>query len=51
MKKHGIAIREVKTKKLVDFIECDIGKALKVLGGVRINMSKKYYATEEEVTQ
>jgi len=52
MKKHGIAVREIKTKKLVEFIECATGRpALKILGGIRINMSPNYRASEEFVTE
>ena len=48
--KHGIAIRNRKTKELIEFIECDYGKvALRVLGGVRINMDTKRYIASEEV--
>ncbi len=49
---HGIAIREKKTKKLVDFIPCDVGnRALKVLSGVRINLGNNYDAQETFVKQ
>lgn len=48
---HGIAIRERKTNKLVHFIECETGRpALRVLGGVRINLDHKNYKAEEEFT-
>ena len=49
--KHGIAIRDKKTKELVDFIECGLGNsALRVLSGVRHNLdSRNYYATEDFV--
>ena len=50
---HGIAIREKKTKKLDEFMECDVGReALKILGGVRINLNHEdYYAEETMVEQ
>ena len=49
MSKHGIAIRERKTKKLVKFMECRCGReALLVLSGVRRNMNTRDYKAEEE---
>lgn len=45
---HGIAIRDRKTKRLVRFVECDVGReALRVLGGVRINLNSRCVAEEE----
>ena len=50
--KHGITIREKKTKTLVKFIECPTGiTALKVLSGVRHNLGKDYEATEDFVDE
>ena len=48
--KHGIAIREKGTDKLIDFAECSVEKALKVLSGIRHNINnERYYASEEYV--
>jgi len=51
--KHGISIREKKTKILVEFIECPTGNsALRVLSGVRHNLDKENYeATEDFVNE
>lgn len=46
--KHGITIREKKSNKLVEFIECPVGNpALRILSGVRINLNHEEYMTEE----
>ncbi len=46
-KVHGIAVYEKSSNKVVEFIECDVGRpALKVLSGIRINMSPDYKAEE-----
>ena len=45
--KHGIKIIERKTGDVVKFIPCNTGReALKVLSGVRRNMSEDYKAEE-----
>ena len=47
---HGIAIYEKKTGKRVEFIKCRVGNhALRVLRGVRINMSPDYRAEETSI--
>lgn len=52
IKIHGISIRHRKTKEIVKFIKTDYGTpALKVLSGVRINMSPDYVASEEIITE
>jgi len=52
MRKHGITVRERKTNNLVKFIECLRGRpALQILGGIRINMSPDYKASEEFVSE
>ena len=52
MSKHGIVVRERKTKKIVEFIECATGRpALKILSGIRINMSPDYKASEEFIDE
>lgn len=44
---HGIRIEERESGKLVNFIKCATGRsALRVLGGVRINLGDDYKATE-----
>jgi len=49
---HGIAVTERKTKELVEFIPCAFGNpALRILSGIRINMSPDYKAEETFVTQ
>ena len=49
-KKHGITVRERKTEKLIEFIECETGNsALRILRGIRINMGSDYRASEEFV--
>lgn len=46
--KHGIAVREKKTNRLVEFIECETGRpALRILSGIRVNMNKDDYKAEE----
>jgi len=51
--KHGIAVREIETGKLVKFLECDVGRpALRILSGVRMNLNHEdYEATEDMATQ
>jgi len=50
--KHGIAIRERSSKKLVEFIECGLGReALQVLSGVRINLGSDFDAQEDFVEE
>ena len=45
--RHGIKIIEKRTGDVVKFIPCDTGRAaLKVLSGVRRNMSEDYKAEE-----
>lgn len=52
MKVHGIAVRDVKSNKLIDFIKCEIGRsALRVLSGIRMNMSDDYRASEELIEE
>ena len=47
--KHGIAVRERSTKKLVHFIECETGpRALMILSGRRHNLDTTNYRAEEE---
>lgn len=47
--KHGIAIREKATKKLMEFVECGTGQeALLVLSGVRRNLNHEDYRANEE---
>jgi len=48
MEKHGIAIRQKKTKKLVKFYECEVDRALRILSGVRYNLDTKNYTANEE---
>jgi hypothetical protein len=50
--KHGIAIREKATKKLVEFYETPTGRStLRVLSGVRHNLGEDYKAEEEFVDE
>jgi hypothetical protein len=50
--KHGIAVREKDTNKIVDFIECRYGmSALRVLSGVRTQMDAKKYKASEEIIE
>jgi len=52
MRKHGITVREVKTNKLVKFIQCATGRtALQILSGIRRNMSSNYRASEEFINE
>jgi len=47
--KHGIAIREKETNKLVGFMECEPGQSpLIILSGCRINLDKEFYKANEE---
>ena len=46
--KHGIAVREKATKKLVEFLECPTGQsALRILSGRRHNLDQENYYAEE----
>ena len=45
--KHGIAIRERKTNKLIEFIKCSPERALTILSGVRRQMDNKRYKADE----
>jgi len=50
MTKHGITIRDKKTKELVKFIECDYGrKALIILSALRTQTDLKRFSVEEEI--
>lgn len=50
--KHGIAVRNKKTKQLVQFIECQYGSpALRVLSGVRMNLHKEFDAQEDIIDE
>jgi len=49
MTKHGITIRDKKTKEIIRFIECETGRtALKILSGVRHNLNNKDFIASEE---
>ena len=51
-KVHGVSVRDRKTKELVEFMPCDYGKpALRILSGIRMNMSHEFIASEENVSQ
>ena len=50
--KHGIAVRNKKTKQLVQFVECQYGSsALRVLSGVRMNLHKEFDAQEDIIDE
>lgn len=50
--KHGIAIRERPTGRLVEFIVCGTGReALMVLSGVRRNLGRGFDAQEEVIKE
>jgi len=47
---HGVAIRQKKDKKFVQFMETGVGRqALRVLSGVRHNLDMKNYYAEEDI--
>lgn len=48
--KHGIAITEKVSGKLIEFVECQTGRvALKVLMGIRHNLNHNEYKAEETI--
>ena len=48
--KHGIAIKDKKTGKIVEFEECAYGReALMVLSGMRRNLNREDYTADEVV--
>ena len=50
--KHGIAVRNRKTKVLVQFVECSYGSnTLRMLSGVRMNLHKDFDAQEDIVEE
>ena len=50
--KHGIAVRNKKTKQLVSFVECQYGSpALRVLSGMRMNLGKEFDAQEDIIDE
>jgi len=49
---HGIAVSHRKSGEIVEFIKCETGRsALRVLSGIRINMSHEYKADETYISE
>jgi hypothetical protein len=45
--KHGVVVKEKKTGKIVQFLECEGMKCLYILSGVRKHLGSDYQADED----